>query len=290
MRKRCGQAPGARSPHYVVRPSEKPWWEPFATGAVALSDFGSSFVVGELPKIITFTKAFAAPEVFFKESGPAGYPSDIWSLGCTMLDICTDDQLFNSLNRHTLSRAPFDLEIHLGPLPEPYRSAWENMLLWDFDDADDTYDDENMGNLELGEEPFDHYCSAEDTTDLEHTNDKADEAESNDNMEPATGTLGELQELRNAMTLKAPFKSTIEAVLWRERPLPKNSSDDLASDGREMISLFHYREDDIVEFATLLKSIFKYDPEERATIDQILQSSYLKRNSKNFMNWVSQRW
>ncbi|KAI1264992.1 kinase-like domain-containing protein [Xylariaceae sp. FL1019] len=278
MKKKWGQAPGDRSPDYVVRASEKSWWQQLATGALALSDFGSSFVVDDLPRITTFTKAFAAPEVFFKDSQLPGYPSDVWSLGCTMLEICTGDQLFSSLNRFTISQAPSDLEVHLGPLPEPFRNAWEDMQLCGFDDDEDVdiNDDEETGNYGSDEVLYSDHCTVADIGDLEPTMDEANNAENNETLEPVTWTSSELEEHRNAVTKKSPFKSTIEAVLWRERYSPEVQG---------TYTRFHYNKGDIKEFASLLKSIFRYDPAERATIDQILQSTYLKKNSKFSTTW-----
>ncbi|KAI1395080.1 kinase-like domain-containing protein [Hypoxylon fuscum] len=87
---------------------------------IVVTDFGESFrPSGEVPKSRGIPLRYAAPEAAFLCD--PGLPSDIWSLACVILKVIANIGLVEE----TRSKCRYveELEVALGALPEPYRTA-----------------------------------------------------------------------------------------------------------------------------------------------------------------------
>ncbi|KAI1264993.1 kinase-like protein [Xylariaceae sp. FL1019] len=260
VKKRSGKPPGRHAPKYLVH-APYMWWERIMTGEIALVDFGSAFFIDDPPEEVkAFTKVYAAPEVFFGKCGPPGPPADIWSLGCTLLSVTSDNSLFTSLEG-PLYDTPQDLEVFLGPLPDPLRSGLEEQLGWD--SADDLDVEEKV------------HEDNEDLQDVAHINNDADLSPHADALEPFSWTQTELVREREDRIGKSGYSSVLEAVIggWeRYRPSPgKEKGDD------DKIRYYYPRED-VIKFAAFLSTIFQYQPTDRPSIDQVSNHPWLKKS------------
>ncbi|RYP57331.1 hypothetical protein DL770_010693 [Monosporascus sp. CRB-9-2] len=160
-------------PPYLVTPADQSGLRHMLSGNISIVDFGLSYPVpGEgnfLSKPeIGMPCQYAAPEVlFFGPKASAGIPTDMWALACTICDLECTPMLFGTYVQ-TVFRA---LETLLGPLPEPYRTAWlENYseivgrwgVAWDYE-ADmkmgweQRFEDEgyDVGPVTMSRERFD---------------------------------------------------------------------------------------------------------------------------------------
>jgi mitogen-activated protein kinase kinase kinase ANP1 len=94
-------------------------------GHVKLADFGASKEwVGNAEKrngkkfsggALVGTPYYMAPEVVSSDKGNVGFPSDIWSVGCSVLELLTGKPPWKSRNFKNLAA----LMYHLGSLTEP---------------------------------------------------------------------------------------------------------------------------------------------------------------------------
>ncbi|KAI1328007.1 kinase-like protein [Xylariaceae sp. FL0255] len=240
-----GEPPGPHAPKYIVIPPEEQWWKDFLSDTIALVDFGTSFFSQAAPpKRVAFTRLYAAPETFFDDCGITQGPySDIWSLGCTLLELCTDDFLFASLD-DSIRDAPSDLEVHLGPIPGPYRTAWRHMQQKEADRRRRA----SGQSLELSS-PIDDRLKAS---------------------EPVSGSIAELQERRENAIGDSQYSTAMEAIIGceRQRRTKAPKYKELPPNKRWEVVKYSYPRHEVVQFSSLLRRMFTYDPNERADIDE----------------------
>jgi serine/threonine-protein kinase SRPK3 len=103
---------------------------------ILVIDFGQSFSalsppIGYVPATIPH---FQSPEAHFAEQ--ISSPSDIWSLACTMFEICAGFPLFETF-LGGYDEALTEIVATFGKLPEPWWDAFENRNLW-FDEDGNT--------------------------------------------------------------------------------------------------------------------------------------------------------
>ncbi|KAI0160455.1 kinase-like domain-containing protein [Xylariaceae sp. FL1272] len=260
MEKRSGRPPGRHAPRYLVQ-APFMWWKRIMTGEIALVDFGSAFFTSDPPEEAkSLTRMYAAPELYFGNCGPPGPAADIWALGCTLLKATTDNSVFGSLE-DDLEDAPRDLEVFLGPLPEPFRSGLKEQLRWDSSSDSDVGERGNEGNEDLQEATL-----ANNDKDLDT---RADE------LNPFCFTHTELAREIQSWIGKSGYSSALEGVIGgreRRRPLPGKEKGD-----RDSIR-YYYPRADVTKFAAFLSSIFRYQPGDRPTIDEISDHPWLKRS------------
>ncbi|RYP49471.1 hypothetical protein DL768_004830 [Monosporascus sp. mg162] len=118
-----GSDPHPRAPQFCVKNVGEYWCESLLTPEVAIIDFGESFHAQSSRGSWGIPFTYAAPEILFPKTVEAtGFDSDVWALACTMFEIKTGKSLFHAGS--SLRSLVRDFELLLGPLPEPYRSAW----------------------------------------------------------------------------------------------------------------------------------------------------------------------
>ncbi|KAI3528618.1 SRPK2 bound unphosphorylated [Colletotrichum abscissum] len=99
-----------------------------------LSDFGVAFRPSDKSRFKSYTPlVIRPPEAFFEPTTPLSFASDIWSLGCTILELLAHRSLIDGI------LTPQDeitaQQVHLqGPLPSEWWNKWEQRFKW-FDEA-----------------------------------------------------------------------------------------------------------------------------------------------------------
>jgi serine/threonine-protein kinase SRPK3 len=116
IRRISNEFPREYAPTYVVEPADISCLP--TTNEVAIIDFGVSFRADHRSKRIGIPSQFAAPESLF--SCYPGLGADVWAFVCTISDILVGGSLFKGEKSDYL----FYLEVLLGPLIEPYRTAF----------------------------------------------------------------------------------------------------------------------------------------------------------------------
>jgi serine/threonine protein kinase len=114
-------------PEYLVPPADQSKLARFIIPKIAVVDFGLSYpTTGGFTPECGLPCNFSAPEMlFFGPNGAKGIPTDIWALACTISAIIKGASPFCEY----VSDVFEDLEMVLGPLPEPYRADWKEH--WD---------------------------------------------------------------------------------------------------------------------------------------------------------------
>lgn len=115
--------PPARAPKRLVIPVDLTPLVQQQSNKIAMVDFGCCYTLPQNPPEFAMPPGYSAPEVLLQGARhSAGSPSDIWSLGCCISQI--------SGGSTPLAEDPLDavqnLEMLLGPLPEPLRNVWKN--------------------------------------------------------------------------------------------------------------------------------------------------------------------
>jgi serine/threonine-protein kinase SRPK3 len=114
------QGPGPHLPPFVYEASKLRLPSNLMTNDIMVVDFGEAYHVSKPPSDNGIPHAYAAPEILLK-TGLVGFAADIWALGTCFSEIrlgCppfSDDGIIACVET---------LENILGPLPDPYRSAW----------------------------------------------------------------------------------------------------------------------------------------------------------------------
>lgn len=114
------QHPGPRFPRYAVSAAYLNRLP--TTNEISVVDFGESFRVGSPRAFCGIPPKYAAPEVLL--NCEPGLGIDVWALACTIMEIRLG---FEFLREDALSSI-CRLETYLGPFPQPYRSAWIELI------------------------------------------------------------------------------------------------------------------------------------------------------------------
>lgn len=110
------------SPIWLGKPSDEVL---LPEAKVLLADFGTAFWPAQESRVASYTPLqIRPPEVRFEPTEPISYPSDIWSLGCTIWAILgvrpfLDNWLFGP------DDATADQVDALGPMPDEWWETWE---------------------------------------------------------------------------------------------------------------------------------------------------------------------
>ncbi|RYP69905.1 hypothetical protein DL771_005848 [Monosporascus sp. 5C6A] len=258
MKIMSGDDPRPQAPRYCVKPVSQTWCKRFLVEEVSIIDFGESFHVNSPKDSLGIPPAYAAPELMFAKTRTLGFSSDVWALACVMFEIKTGDILFENANRHDLSATVRELELFLGPLPDPYRAAWkgqEHVL-----QAQETAS--KMGKLGgNGELPSEANAYAS---------------------EDATSLLVEKTEILAG----TEFSRILDATLVKERMVYRPLH---PGDPRSEPLHFGFPRKDALVLAGLLCAMLKYEPNDRMTSDDVYRHPWLSGKSGLEGVFVSQR-
>ncbi|KAJ4003877.1 hypothetical protein NW752_012006 [Fusarium irregulare] len=91
---------------------------------ILIADFGEAFCPAEEDRFESNTSfAYRPPEAYFEPKTPLSYPSDIWSLGCTIWEMSGSDRFLDGhYDEDYNARVQID---RLGPLPPEWSDGWE---------------------------------------------------------------------------------------------------------------------------------------------------------------------
>ncbi|KAL8729143.1 MAG: hypothetical protein Q9181_005105 [Wetmoreana brouardii] len=149
---RSGDDPGPEAPKAVVELLNMAALGPqYLADDIIFIDLGASFFANTSWLRIEPPESYCAPEIIFDRN--AGLASDIWSLGCTILEVCHGFELFT---RGFLGPNHDDILARmaqvLGPLPAEWWKAWESRHGWfDEDGALKIYSETGMPGFPLGD-------------------------------------------------------------------------------------------------------------------------------------------
>ncbi|OIW26337.1 kinase-like protein [Coniochaeta ligniaria NRRL 30616] len=120
---------------------------------IVVCDFGESYLVDKSPGCLGIPVKYAAPEVLLNPGLGFGCATDIWALATSIFEVRHRGLLVNHISE---SMATSCLEEMLGPLPEPFRSAWFSKGLHSSWNTGDTRDPSEIPLSEFVAWPGEH--------------------------------------------------------------------------------------------------------------------------------------
>lgn len=234
-------------PEYCVVPIPSYKWTKLVSPKIAVVDFGESFLIDDPNERCGIPFEYAAPEILF--GGRPGTGSDIWSLACTLYEIRSDRSFFGS---GMLEGEMFDmvaeLELPLGPLPEPYRAFWYEKG--------------------YGAEREEHGNQKDASERLKRATDDS-----------VTWPSHILARNRDRMLAETKMQTIFQAIVGEEREAGQwDSNSDKEFDYSDLTYYkYRYSQQEINELADLLESMLKWRSEDRATAESVLKHPWLHR-------------
>lgn len=116
-----GEEPGPALPRFIYSSTSLRQRPEQGDVRVVVSDFGEAYILSNSPEYLGIPLKYAAPEVILNPYFGFFFATDVWSLGASILEIRHNEQFVLDF---TLGDAVGSMEENLGPLPEPYRSVW----------------------------------------------------------------------------------------------------------------------------------------------------------------------
>lgn len=107
-------------PRYLVVNAHLQDSSEYISDDIALIDFGESFLNTQPRDSTGIPSAYCSPEGFFDGCGDLGFSSDIWALGCTLIEVRQGSCPFGNGDIWSLMPHWEDLS---GPMPEPFRTS-----------------------------------------------------------------------------------------------------------------------------------------------------------------------
>ncbi|KAL9097369.1 MAG: hypothetical protein Q9163_006348 [Psora crenata] len=103
---------------------------PLSKASIFLTDFGESFLPSTTPRHYSNTPEVGVPpEVHFLPQEPLSFPSDIWTLACTIWTIIGQRPLFEGFYANADSRAEEHVDV-FGKLPPEWWGKWDARSRW----------------------------------------------------------------------------------------------------------------------------------------------------------------
>ncbi|KAK3353837.1 kinase-like domain-containing protein [Lasiosphaeria hispida] len=219
----------------------------FCTNKTALVDFGVAYAIDDPPKSSGIPLGYAPPEDIFQRSsmGPA---SDIWSLACSIGQVRMGCLLFDE--RGEVEEAVAGMEGVLGPLPLLYRGPWKDDFGYGF------VNDETDESLPVAMGP-------EDTAWLNTVKSKG-----------FVNTLEAKLSRPKVTMLTAAMMEHIGKQMYQVTGVLPTYSPTMG----ELLSTLRFRDrapyslgkEEAKQLFDLLNGIFKWHPEERPSMEQVL--------------------
>ncbi|KAK3374640.1 kinase-like domain-containing protein, partial [Podospora didyma] len=248
-----------RVPKFIVKRASINYGSALCSTETAVVDFGISFPVEEAPNTTGIPQDYQAPEATFKLEGKLTPASDIWSLAICFLKIRLGFEPFKSRGL-TNQEGLINMETIVGPLPRPYREKWRG---WEAEFMNCTHD--NPDECEI--------CLADETqhvtipTELLKKNgaSRFKEHQTEDFLLyrlrcPQYTLIDEDKYLR---IMAQDYKTTGR--------LPTCSND---VKDRDNLLMYTMENDEADQLYDLLKKVFKWMPEERASLDEIINHEW----------------
>ncbi|KAI4864676.1 kinase-like protein [Hypoxylon rubiginosum] len=230
-----GQPLTSRAPEYCVCAPGQYWSKELSTKSIAVIDFGESFFIENPPESTGIPSQYGAPEVLFGAETSLGYPSDVWSLACTLFEVRTDGQLFRPLDNDGFKGTIQQMEFYVGPLPQRYQKAYLEMY-----------------RRARGRSPANEQSKETHST----TSDALPKME----LKPITWKLDDFTKERNEFIEGTGYLDIFEAALGREFTGYRSSE----------TFKYRYPREDVLELADLLRKMLKYNPTDRINVDAIM--------------------
>ncbi|KAI1264429.1 kinase-like domain-containing protein [Xylariaceae sp. FL1019] len=243
-----GGSPDERAPKTLIE-ADRQWSDQFVIHEAVITDFGEAFFASEAPKATGIPLPYNAPENLF-EYGP-GLEIDLWSLGCTLYEVRTRDQLFGAGFSYTgtieLPEVIHEQEVLLGRLPQPYWSAFNC-----------AYRGKDMiigGGIIV----------------------KADTSLDDDDEPTATSSTNRLREIRLEKTKNSEYDDVLQAKLGVVRGQIVNFIDGGPEAWEASSSLkMQYSREEVLNIADTIHSLLQWEPSQRESAKKVLQREWLK--------------
>lgn len=252
---------GLGVPAYLVSPRAFKFSSGICSSRITVIDFGVAYHVEAPPAGSGIPFPFAAPEELLA-GYPVGFSSDIWSLACTMSVVHNGDSPFGEWS-HRRDLVIGDMEKIICPLPPPYRSTWNSTFNFKFQH------DEHDETLPVAIRPS-HWARRK---------------KGEDSLTAFDGTpvsdrlLYPLVNGRDRLYIDAAQAEEIAQALAVDATRLPGFTD--VDDGHVEMD-FEKRVpapvdiDDATLFCDLLRSIFKWDPRQHATIDPVMRHPWFE--------------
>ncbi|KAK4131560.1 kinase-like protein, partial [Trichocladium antarcticum] len=265
-------------PPYLVQRASIDYGSGVCASEMAVIDFGVSYHVARPPvgKGTGIPLQYAAPEEVFEEDGWLGFQTDIWSLGVTMAEARLGYTPFAS-DTDDLVRGVEKLECVVGPMPHPFRETWRR---WggDFvnclDDAgrprdDDGWRDETVfATVDTEEEEWLHA-------------DRADELGAGNHLEYRMNRP-RLMGISNteAADLAAQAQADPRRLpTYAPAPAPATATDGNHTVALDQRVIYTMDKREIRDMFDLLLRIFQWRPDQRASLEDILDHDWFGQRS-----------
>ncbi|KAI1259116.1 kinase-like domain-containing protein [Xylariaceae sp. FL1019] len=250
LRTAAGSHPGPSYPKYIVEPADLSLLG--VVDEAMIIDFGESFSNINPPQYLGIPIQYAAPEARFAHS--PGFSIDIWALCCTIIELRLKRTLFGLKEPSWVAQ----LEVLLGPLPEPQRSGFQALAK----KAQSYYDPQFLADW--------NWDSSLDALGILTP------------LTPAAELLGRQARFKRFSELTG-FEDPIHAFLALEQryyDYPRHYNGDLdLSDGKWIIK-YSLPRDEVLVLGDLLTKVFKYDPADRLTIDEFIAHPWFEVDEK----------
>lgn len=224
-------------PEYLVRPidiSNLP-----TTNEVSIIDFGVSFHADEPPRRIGIPAQFASPEALF--GCYPGLSADVWAFIWTIDSIWVWSDLLKGEMADYLN----NLEILLGPLPEPYREAF--MKKWD--------------HTSLLQQQLPNIKKADDTVPFGE--------------EPPLSTTYAILDRRRKSTHDRTTIDIVRSFIEEKRFFQQEQT--MADGPTQNVDRSRiFPKSEIRMLTNLFSKVLKYDPKERLTIDEVIRHRWFR--------------
>ncbi|KAL1869169.1 hypothetical protein Daus18300_005706 [Diaporthe australafricana] len=236
--------PGPHAPKHIYEPMD--WSEidvKYLKKEVVIIDFGACFKTTDPPGYDSIDVSLRAPEQFFDRS--PSQAGDLWALGCTLMHILGSNNPFREIQAKGWSPV-HRWEDALGPLPEPYRARWIR--------------------------------SRRDSRKRKY--------EERDESEPVSLEPEVLENVKRRRLEDYGTEDVIPAFLSKPTrvlvPVDEQQDEKTTDEGAAAIDTPKYKEwslprEELESAVDLLRSVFKYKPEDRTKAKELLAHPFLAR-------------